>query len=1129
MTKTTAPLMIRLFGTPEASTSGVPLALKSQKARALLFYLAITRQPHTRSHLATLLWSEFPADNARRSLRSTLFQLRRTLQAADLSQAIVAEGDLLRLQLAQNACDVTDFRRLVAEGSEPALIEAIALYRGPLLEGFTLPDAPLFDEWLRVEDEKLRQAYLSALKHLASEASAQENWEQALGYLQHLVRTDPLAEEAQQQLIGLYLKTGASAQALRQYQQFEGELWEKLGLTPAPETRALFQEALRLQQTPPPDKTSSRPGLSRRTQPDLPFVGRDSLLTRLLAISQEVKAGRGGTVLLQGDGGIGKTRLLNEFQARLSTETPPWLVLQGACSPFDDLISYGPFLEAFQDTALGDLTDLLLAPPFNSPPVGGTKGGSDGPAARDQFVYRILQTLRRLSQNAPLVLAIDDLQWANSSTLNLFGLLATRLHHLPLLLVGSVQRSEAIPALQRLVTMERRRGQLQLLSLPPLTEEAVINLLHGLAISSTSIPALAKWLQERSDGNPFILDEMVAQLRADAILTPIGDHWQLDPGRWLRWRAAYTLPETTHDLVSWRLRKLTAEAHALLEVLAVAGQPLPFALLVDFPGVPPVEQLLPVIDDLLSRRLLVETSDEMFALSHYLLREVVLHRLSHVRRRMIHRQLAQMLAKCPALEANFPLWEVARHAVAGEDVELARRYSLQILSKLPQDYTGAVTVDFLHHLYDLLTPSASLKEMLRLMRVIGDVHQSLGHLSEATYWQGQYLDLARKTGDTAAQASAHLEKGELALVSNDYLAATEAAEAGLATCALLAETDPAFSSLSGRGHRLLGHALAMEGSDLPAAERHLQKATAAHRLADDPRDLCASLFELGNVAAQRGELLRALEFYEEAAHVAEAGQAHYIHALARNNFAYHSLLLGWLKAAQRALAHGQRLAETYELLGALLHLSSTQGEIHLYLAEWEAARQTFQRGLALAEELGNPERQAGYRASLALAARGQHDLSGATTLLEEALLLISDRGYWHLRTRLLIWLAETLLLAERFAEAWPYLNAALETGRLHGWALLHLQAERLRACLLAAGSDWPAAEACFTQTVAQATKLDLPLEIARTQAAWGQATLRFSPSPHQGHALLSQARRVFADHQATAELNALELQYEHLQ
>jgi tetratricopeptide (TPR) repeat protein len=394
-------------------------------------------------------------------------------------------------------------------------------------------------------------------------------------------------------------------------------------------------------------------------------------------------------------------------------------------------------------------------------------------------------------------------------------------------------------------------------------------------------------------------------------------------------------------------------------------------------------------------------------------------------------------------------------------------------------------------------------------------------VSEAARWRQQYLDLAHKMGDATALAVGYLEQGDLALVSNDYVAATAAAENGLAACAALPPADSASRRLLGRGHRLLGHALAMEGSDLAMAERHLRRAAAAHRLAEDPHDLCASLFELGNVAAQRGQLLPALEFYEEAARVAEAGQDHYLHALARNNLAYHSLLLGWLKAAQRALAHGQRLAEAHELLGALLHLSSTQGEIYLYSAEWQAARQAFQRGLALAEELGNLERQAGYRAGLALAARGRGDLGGATGLLEEALLLISGRGYWHLRARLQIWLAETLLEAGRAAAAWPHLNAAVETAQLHGRALLQLQADRLRARLLAAGGDWPAAEACFGRAAASAAALDIPLEIARTQAAWGLAALRAGPAPQQGDALLSQTRRIFADHQAAAELDAL--------
>jgi tetratricopeptide (TPR) repeat protein len=313
----------------------------------------------------------------------------------------------------------------------------------------------------------------------------------------------------------------------------------------------------------------------------------------------------------------------------------------------------------------------------------------------------------------------------------------------------------------------------------------------------------------------------------------------------------------------------------------------------------------------------------------------------------------------------------------------------------------------------------------------------------------------------------------------------------------------------------------MEGSDLPAAERHLQTAAAAHRRIDNLADLSATLFELGNVAAQRGDLARALERYEEAAHAAEAGRAPYILALAYNNIAYHNLRLGHLPAAQRALAQGQALAEKEQLTGALLHLHSTAGEIQLYQGEWAAANDMFRRGQTLAEELGNIERQAGYRAGLALSARGQGDCLRATMLLEEALALIEGHGYWHLRTRLLLWLAETLLQGGRVDAARSQLDAALTTADTHGRALLLLRGKRLRARLLAAGGDWPAADACFAALLEHAATLDLPLEIARVQAAWGIAALDYAPSPQAVGNLIAAARAIFAAHDARAELYAL--------
>lgn len=1105
MSNTPPRLTIRLLGAPEVQIDGSPLPLNHQKARALLYYLAATGRSHTRDHLAALFWSESPDREARHSLRSDLYRLRQALRLTDADAALIGDGDLILLRPTEYDCDVVRFRQLVAENGEPALSEAVALYRGPLLEGFALIDAPLFDDWVRFEESALSRSYLQALDRLASRAESRQAWSEAIGYVQQIVQLEPLSEEAQQRLIGLYMQNHAIGLALRQYQQFEATLKHELDAKPSAETQALVDQALQHRHEAVSD-TETFLQSSTRPSPTLPFVGRDHLLIRLQAISRDPLISRGITILVQGEAGIGKTRLVDELADRLLTESPAWLVLQGSCSPFDDLLSYGPFLEAFQNAAAGDLTGLLIEP------------HASAPDARGRFFYQVLQALRALTRNGPLLLAIDDLQWANSSTLNLFGFLATRLRHVPVMLVGTVQNADAIPALQRLITLGRRHGELQLLTLTSLSLEAVTELLRASSPGSTSVTPLAEWLHERSNGSPFVLGEILSQLRTEGILIPVADGWRLDAGHWLRWRATFTLPETTHDLVAWRLVNLTSGARRVLDVLAVAGRPLPFALLRDFPDLQN-DQLVQTLDDLISRRLIVETDNETYALPHHLLRETLVHRLSHIRRRMIHRQLAEALEARLTAQIDLPLRQIALHAVAGEDVDRARHYGLRVLDDLPQDYSAAETVGFFQQLHDLLAPTASREERLRLTQALGRLHYSLGHIEAATHWHRQNLEIAREADDPAAQATAYFEMSELALVTGDHLSAMTNAEAGLTICADSTASD--LVGQAGRGHRLLGAAMAMEGSDLLGAEDHLRQALDAQRPANNQSDLCATLFELGNVAAQRGELIRALESYSEAAHTAEAGRVYYYLALAHNNLAYHHLLLGQLEAARRSAEQGLKLAETYEMLGVLLYLYSTQGEIHLYQAEWTEATELFQRGLSLAEELNHLERQAGYRAGLACAARGQNDLNQATALLEESLALIAGQGYWHLRARIQIWLAEILLQCERVSEAGLYLEAALVTARQHGRALLSIQAERLQAQLLAAQGDLSSANALFAEVLHQAKDLDLDLEAARTQAAWGEAALRYAPTPDQGYPLLTEARAVFAAHDARADLDVI--------
>lgn len=1109
-------LRVRLLGTPEILMDEAPLALNHSKARALLFFLAGTGERHGRDYLATLLWSEAGGSEAHHSLRSSIYRLRQAIEADPTVHVLGSEAELLYLQPSGYSCDALEFRRLLEEGGEASLDQAVRLFRGPFLQGFSVSNANRFEEWVRSQDSYLSRACLGALERLSTSAEMRQDWQAAIGYRQQMLLIEPLDETAQQRLMGLYLRQGAVSSVVRQYHRFESALRQEMELEPSPETQAILREALMQQ------RVRARPVLSPaatlRRPLRLPFIGRSAVLHQLEEISDAARAGEGATVLMEGEGGMGKSRLLEEIALRLANASPPWMILQGACTPFDDLRSQGPFLEALDQALEGDLSELAA------------RAEGSVPDARGQFPWHVLQTIRTLCKAVPLLLVIEDLHWANSSTLNLFGFLAMRLQHLPVLLIGTVQQPEAIPALQRLIGLQRHRGALSVLHLAPLGAGDVIDILRESGIDSASAESLGEWLVAHSAGNPFLLTEILAQMRAERILQSAGDRLELETTRWLQWRTAFVLPETTHDLVAWRLANLEPSARHVLDILAVAGQPLPIAVLEAFPDIEPAA-LVSCIDDLADRGLVTETSGDFLALPHHLLRETLLHRLSSVRRRSIYRQLAAALEGAGFLSARpiagGVLRQTAQYAVAGEDVEGARKYGLQALSELPQEYSGAESIDFVQHLHDLLASTASPGEMLRLTRTLGSLHQSVGHLELAAQWHAQNLEWAQRTDDRLAQVNAYFDMAELALMSNDYHSAMNTAETGLSRIPAVESESSDFAALAGRGHRLLGAAFAMEGSDLAAAERHLQEAMAVHRQMGNQGDLCATLFELGNIAAQRGELQRAIALYNESANAAETGRIYYYLALARNNFAYHSLLLGGIGRAREAIMQGIRVAEAHDLLAALLHLYSTQGEIHLYLAEWDRAEESFQRGLSIADELGSLERQAGYRGGLALAARGRNDAANAIKLLEEALDLIAGQGYWHLRTRLQIWMADCLRLQKRYHEAAELTEESISVSGAHQRTMLLVEAECVRAAAEAEEGNWPLAEALFIEAYDTACKLELPLEIARVQAAWGRAALVLSPTPEDGRGLIESARRVFARCDARADLALLPENHSH--
>ncbi|HKP22971.1 MAG TPA: BTAD domain-containing putative transcriptional regulator, partial [Dongiaceae bacterium] len=235
---------LRLFGGFQLRLAdGDVVDLLGQKDRALLAILALPAgATHSRDKLAGLLWSDRGEQQARDSLKHSLTKLRQCLPAAAQS-SIVADRLTARLDPAAMAIDVATFEKLAGTGSTAALEQAVALYRGELLDGIGIRD-PAFEEWLLVERQRLGHLLEEALTRLLSQSMAGGAPERAIATARRLLALDPLREEASRALMQIHAERGQTAQALKMYETLRERMESELGAEPDPATTALYHSLL---------------------------------------------------------------------------------------------------------------------------------------------------------------------------------------------------------------------------------------------------------------------------------------------------------------------------------------------------------------------------------------------------------------------------------------------------------------------------------------------------------------------------------------------------------------------------------------------------------------------------------------------------------------------------------------------------------------------------------------------------------------------------------------------------------------------------------------------------------------------------------------------------------------------
>jgi DNA-binding SARP family transcriptional activator len=652
-------LQLMLLGTPIVKHGEDTLTFSTRKAQALLTYLAVQGGMHTRKTLSEAFWPELDAEHGRAALRASLLEQRNLFErphSPGEQNHLLAERETLAIEQGNPPILDLGFVEPLSKQTGDALADeergillaqleqASRMVRGPFLAGFTLRDSQFFDDWTRQQREYWHLRVQQLFETLSSLYERAGERELALDAVNRWLAFDPLAEEGYRRLMRLRFALGDRIGALRAYATCRTVLADELEAEPEPQTTAL---AKRIRQTAPFHNSSSHP-FERSTEQlshcllDSPLLGRSVEFSRLIESYRRVQSGQPHLVLLQGESGIGKTRLARECVS--------WTQAQGATAlagralqtgrplpyqPFIDLLRHGLEQEQAPDELisgvwLAELSRLLpeLCDRFPNLPM----PLRDEELGHHRLFEAIARLVRRWAAHRPLVLLLDDLQWADTDTLDLLLYLARSLVEQPapvLLLLTLRTGAESCSHLQDTWLLALKRTYIPLIELflAPFNREETHRFVQALtwaeaqpeaqkhlstegrlAYGQTSIcpkvlASFADWLYAQTCGQPFYLVETLKELLARNILLPSPQEngrcgLVLRFGLLAGTPAGEFIPASVRELIRSQLSRFTPSAWDFLVAAAALGTGLTFERLCqvaqadELAGVHALEELL---------------------------------------------------------------------------------------------------------------------------------------------------------------------------------------------------------------------------------------------------------------------------------------------------------------------------------------------------------------------------------------------------------------------------------------------------------------------------------------------------------------------------------------------------------
>jgi DNA-binding SARP family transcriptional activator len=1170
--------------------------------------LSVEQHRLHREQVQEILWPMSTLEQAANSFGKTLYLLRRALEPdlpsgkGSSSNYIQLEHDTLLLIPDSLRIDADIFeistrllqaqvRSRLGKESEShirTLLDefdsVLALYQGDYL-----PE-DLYEDWTQRRRDRLRRVHSWLLENSAGLALLIGNGPRASEYLLDLLEGNQADEQTHRQLMLVYARMGRRSDALNQYLLLRKTLKEELHALPLPETNELYRQIQtgqvavdlresRLEDThatvltmtheessPPvatpndklPEDSTSEPYLrekidesivpspldpERILQADL--VGREEEISLLRRGIKQVQDGQRRVVFINGEPGIGKTRIAQDF-TRWCEESQQATILWGYCYEMSGQLPYQPIVDAINahvqacgpeklrsmlGTSAPDLAKIVPEIRLKLPELPEPEPLGPEPERRNLY-NAVARYFNALALERPFVLVLDDLQWADAATLHLLNYLtvqggvshlestsgAVKNNSLPfyMLLYRAGEINETHP-LRSLIAALQRNGVGEELRLQRLTEEQVQQLLMNMARQPVS-PLFAGEIYRHTEGNPFFIGEAVRSLIIEGKIVWTGERWQSTVKA-----TELEIPQSVRLLIERRLVNLSPDCRATLTLAAVLGRQFSSALLCKA-GNLSEEVIAEHIDNAIQMQILsslissnpigsdvvgFHEQDIDLTFTHDKIREVMYQWLNPLRRRTLHRQVTQAIEAYYSARLQPYYSQLGYHYQMAEDFSKAVDYLLKAANHARSVYAFVDAGNYIKTALDLLIGDEDRPRRAALLGQLANIYLYTGQVDSAMKAGLAACAIWRDLGDDVKQAETYVDLAFFCHWQGRELESIKYIQCALECIA----THPDQTAIFAKAYAEWGLAATTMGA-APEALEKLQRAGELHEKigGNDPFISIVSLWARAWCALLTESPQHMLVYALKGVEVCHNSNKPDWEPMMNYSAAWAYMLLGQIPQGQQAAHAALKNAQLHGVVGA-------QGWANLVLAflaiqegRWDDAQQIGDKAYAIGSMLHDVDLQARVLWSRSVCAGWQNNWEQAISAILEALQLAKIEGEISMiYPYLLVQAAKSYFHAGKAEEAQVYLEQAMQLARDRQYRQLPAIGERLQGRIWQAQGRFDEAQPCFERSLANLRAIDDVVEYARTEEAYGLYYLARDKAgdKERGQALLKSAQETY--------------------